>query len=57
MAQELSVQRPVGFNHIQSGRVIYWTGKVAIGSRAAQPQRAAALSRDEVVLQSILLKK
>jgi hypothetical protein len=56
MVQELSKQRPVGFNHIRSGRVIYWTGKVAIGCRAALP-RVNVVTHDEVVLQSILLKK
>jgi hypothetical protein len=57
MVQELSKQRPVGFNHIRSGRVIYWTGKVAIGCRAAQAPRVNVVTHDEVVLQSILLKK
>ena len=57
MAQEPSKQRPVGFNHIRSGRVIYWTGKVAIGCRATAPHKVNAPTHDEMVLQSILLKK
>lgn len=57
MIQEPSKQRPVGFNHNRSGRVIYWTGKVAIGCRATAPHKVSAPTHDEVIFQSILLKK
>ena len=38
-----------------TGRQVYWTGRVAIGLRYEQPHRYAIMSADEEFFQSVLL--